>query len=228
MSHRAVQRKVFLQGTFSSSRLVRLVGEWTPVDAEAGGSDFAERLSLWFNAFDAIGLQGNLQSIRGMTAVAPAKQGVRRLRSTDVAGDLQQLRSEMTNAIAQELPDAGPDAGYAPYHQRHLELQRQMGQSITALRDEVRRVVSPVSPRLRQLAGLDAALEQVIAPREQQLLQALPALLERRFEHLKAGDGGLAHFARDWREALRAELDLRLEPVAGLVDALNTELKNLQ
>lgn len=216
-----------LQATFSSSRLVRLVGEWTPVSADAGAMDFAERLSLWFNAFDAIGLQGSLQSIRGSAPAPAAPGGVRRLRAPDVNGDLQRLRATIAAAIAEEFPDAGPDAGYTPFHQRHLELQRQMAQAVTALREEVRRILSPVSPRLRRLAALDAALEQVIAAREQPLLQALPSLLERRFEQLKHEDGGLDAFTRDWREALRAELDLRLEPVAGLADALNTELKNL-
>jgi len=43
----------------------------------------------------------------------------------------------------------------------------------------------------------------------------------------RGNDGGrpgwLASFATDWRNALLAELDLRLEPVAGLVDALRNE-----
>lgn len=195
--------------------------------AAAGGADFAERLSLWLNAFEAIGLQGNLQSIRAMATAPAARPGVRRLRAGDVAGDLQRLRAEITGAIAQDVPDATAEAGYAPWQQRHLELQRQMAQSIAALRDEVRRAISATSPRLRQLAALDTALEQVIAAREQQLLQALPTLLERRFQQRRDEDAGLAPFAQDWRDALRAELELRLEPVAGLVDALNTESKHL-
>ena len=35
--------------------------------------------------------------------------------------------------------------------------------------------------------------------------------------------GWLASFANEWRNALLAELDLRLEPVAGLGDALRNE-----
>lgn len=206
---------------------MRLLGEWTPVPAPAGDADFAERLSLWLDAFGAVALQGNLQSIRAMAAAPAAKPGVRRLRALDVAGDLQRLRAELTRAIAQDMPDATAEAGYAPWQQRHLELQRQMAQSVAALRDEVRRAVSAVSPRLRQLAALDTTMEQVMAAREQQLLQALPALLERRFRQRTDADGGLAPFAQDWRDALRAELELRLEPVAGLIDALNTESKHL-
>ena len=54
--------------------------------------------------------------------------------------------------------------------------------------------------------------------------------MERRFEQLAHSNdaGWLEAFGKDWRLALLAELDLRLEPVAGLIDALNNELKYQQ
>jgi hypothetical protein len=120
---------------------------------------------------------------------------------------------------------------------------------VGALRDHVRQSVARVSARLRQLAVLDASLEELMAAREQALLPTTALLLERRFLQLRAAhrqvneiteeagaldsglrgnDGGgrpgwLATFANDWRNALLAELELRLEPVAGLVDALRNE-----
>jgi len=244
-----------LRSTFSSSTLVRLLGEWAPVDAPASGMDFAERLSLWLNAFDAIGLQAAHQSIRAITTAAPAAPArgsqARPPQAGDLAEDVRRVRAALGSAIARDPlvpaghsnaiagPAAPPD-GYAPYHQRHLELQRQMEQMIAPLRDHVRQALYRTSPRLRQLAALDAVVEHVIAPREQALLPAAAALLQRRFEQLR-----LAHrqdleaaqrpaeparwpaaFASDWRRALLAEVDLRLEPVSGLVDALDNELKN--
>jgi hypothetical protein len=138
----------------------------------------------------------------------------------------------LARAIAQDpLRDAAadaadaPDAGYAPYHRRHLELQRQMDQMIGALRGHVRQALSRMSPRLRQLAALDATLEPLLAPREQALLPKAAALLKLRFEQLRLADEGAVAFARHWQDALLAELDLRLEPVAGLIDAFATELK---
>jgi hypothetical protein len=101
-----------------------------------------------------------------------------------------------------------------------------MEQAIASLRDRVRQTLSRVSPRLRQLAALDAVLEQVIAPREQVLLPTASTLMARRFGQLRATEGGLDGFANDWREALLSELDLRLEPVAGLADALRNEPMN--
>lgn len=231
-----------MQSTFSSSRLVRLLGDWTPLGGEAPRMDFAERLSLWLNAFDAIGLQAAHQSIRAVTAPAPGPTArAPRGQMQAVDADLQRVRAALANAIAQDLLPHAADAGYPPYRQRHAELQRHMDQMIGPLREHVRQAMARSSPRLRQLAGLDAALEQWLAPREQAVLPTVATLAERRFEQLRrehrqgldaAGGedepaswrepGGWLHaFERDWRQALLAEVDLRLEPVAGLIEAMN-------
>lgn len=196
--------------------------------------DFAERLSLWFDPLDAIGLQAAHQEVRGIaTAAARPQRGARSGPPTTLAQDLQQLRAVLAHAIGQDprvhaggKPGEGGDAGYAPWHQRHLQLQRQMEQAIAALRDHARQGIGAVSPALRQLATLDACLEGVLARREQALLPRLPLLLKRRFDQLLAEDGGLETFRKHWHEALLAELDLRLAPVAGLLDALADEMKN--
>lgn len=210
--------------------------------------DFAERLSLWLNAFDAIGLQAAHQSIKAVTAPASRNTpAARRGQAQSPEADLQRVRSALANAIAQDpLTLATADADYSLYRQRHGELQRHMEQMIGPLREHVRQVISRRSARLRQLAALDAALEQWLTPREQAVLPAVAALAERRFEQLRREDrqaieasgahddparwrepGGWLHaFERDWRQALLAELDLRLEPVAGLVEALGNEAEH--
>lgn len=225
-----------------------MLGEWSPLAAEAAGMDFAERLSLWLNAFDAIGLQAAHQSIKAVTAPAsPNLPAAPRGQAPAPDADLQRVRAALANAIAQDpLPLGASDADYSAYRQRHAELQRQMQQMIGALREHVRQVISRRSARLRQLAGLDAVLEQWLAPREQAVLPAVAALAEPRFEQLRgehrqaieaAGaqddparwrePGGWLHaFEGDWRQALSAELDLRLEPVAGLVEAWSNEAEH--
>jgi hypothetical protein len=220
-----------LRSNFSSSKLVRLLGDWDPTDAQASGMDFAERLSLWLNAFDAIGLQSSLQSIKAIDTVATATStkaaAAWPARTGSVDEDLRQVRATLAKAIAQDLNrDGEADAGFAPYRQRHLELQRRMELAIAPLREHVRQALSQVSPRLRQLAALDGVLEQMLAPREQALLPAAAGQMERRFGQLRQAhedNSWLDAFSRDWREALTAELDLRLEPVAGLVEAMNNE-----
>lgn len=180
--------------------------------------DFAERLGLWLNAFDAIRLQQAQQAIRAATA---APRGAR--KPPRLADDLAQARAVLARAIARDpLQDAEPEAGYAPWRDRHLELQRQMDLLIGPLREHAREALGAASLRLRQLAALDATLQEVLAARTQALLPALPALLEQRHRQLKQADE-LDRFADDWRQALLAELELRLAPVAGLVEALKNE-----
>ncbi|HSV46157.1 MAG TPA: DUF3348 family protein [Ramlibacter sp.] len=216
-----------MRNDFSSAKLVRLLGQWTPMEADAGGMDFAERMGLWVNAFDAIDLQASLQAIKAIeTAAAGGAKGVRPIRADALDDDVRRVRGALAHAIAQPLvPLHGATEGtYAPYHQRHLELQRQMDQMIRPLREHVRQAIARVSVRLHQLAALDAALDQVIAPREQTILPTAATLMRRRFEHLKKANEPLEAFEQDWRQALLAELDLRLETVWGLVEALHEEL----
>jgi hypothetical protein len=192
--------------------------------------DIAERLSLWLNAFDAIGLQRAQQAIRQIGAPMPAADASP-ASAEALSADLLRVRSALSNAIAQDPRAlAITPEGSKPWQQRHLELQRQMEQMIQPLREHVRQALSRVSPRLRQLAALDAVMAQVLAAREQALMPTVASLLERRFAQLRSdaadADDWLEHFAGEWRQALVAELDLRLEPVQGLIEALHQELKN--
>ncbi len=144
------------------------------------------------------------------------------------------------------VPDASEDAdaGFAPHQQRYLDLQRQMALRIEALRGDVRQTLAKVSRRLGQLAAFDAVLEQMLGSREQGLMGTVPVVLERQFEnrraaHRQAQDatqpaddsacwrqpGGWLHsFARDMEAALLAELEVRLQPVTGMMEALNNEV----
>jgi hypothetical protein len=190
--------------------------------------DVAERLGLWVNAFDAIGLQAAHQSIRAHAIAVPARPSVSiRASAEAMADDVARVRAAVAKLIAKasgSLTEA--DTSYAPCHQLHLKLQREMEQAIGPLRDRVRQALGRLSPSLRQLAALDAVLERVIAPREQALLPTVSGLMSRRFEQLRQAEGWFEVFAHEWRQALLAELELRLEPVMGLVDALRNESKN--
>lgn len=235
-----------MRSDFGSSTLVRLLGDWTPVEADASGMDFAERLSLWLGAFDAIGLQSAHHAIRAIDAPAAPRAGRGRPpAAADLSADVERVRGALAHAIAQspsalDLAEAEPGS-FTPYHQRHLALQRQMEPMVAGLRDHVRQSISRRSPALRRLATLDAALEQALAARAQSLMPVAGGLLQRRFEQLRqahrealeaagvaddtagwrAPGGWQAGFEAQWREALLAEVDLRLEPVTGLVEALD-------
>ena len=145
-------------------------------------------------------------------------------------------------------PKPGADieiaAAYDPFHRFYLAHQSEMELSIRPLRARVRLALSAASATLGQLAGLDAALGKILEGRERQLLSTVPLLLEIRFEQLRhihrqrladaqqADDPGLwmqsgewlALFCRELQGILLAELDLRLQPTVGLIEAFSNKV----
>jgi hypothetical protein len=188
-------------------------------------------------------LSDDLRRVRAVLARAIAQEPGPVVETAHTPADLRRL----ARAAAQPA-DATADASYAPWRQRHLELQRQMDLMIPPLREHVRHALAQGPARLRQLAALDAAMEQVLAAREQKLLPTLVERMERRFADLRAAHlrsvqdsgqnddaaawwqpGGWLHaFAGEWRQLLAAELDLRLQPVTGLLEAVAKEMNEQQ
>ncbi len=245
---------------FASTPLVRLLSQWTPPASPAApdaGGDTAAQLAGWVSAFDAIGLHQAHKAIQAIPDRSPGdgatpRRGAPAVPPAALADDFARVRAQQAAAIAQ-APALPNEFTFAPYRRRHLELQRQMGLAVDALRERVRSALAQSGPALRQLAVLDAAMDKVMAPREQTLLPVAVAVLERRFgllqaAHLKAlhdaqqalpegaapaeddpmrwrRPGAWLHgFEADWQRALLAELDLRLEPVAGLIEATGHDL----
>jgi hypothetical protein len=228
-----------LHSHVSSARLASLLADSAPAAGpEAQAADFAEGLAAWLGALDAIGLREALQSIGTPAPVTPGAAPAG--GTAALAQALQRVRRTLADGI---LAPADPSPDYAPYRRRHLEHQRRMESRIGALRGQVREALAAATPRLAQLAALDAAMAQAFGEREQRLLAALPALLERRFERLleahrgalqgegRADDpaawrrpgGWLDAFERAWQQVLLAELELRLQPVAGMIEAFSRE-----
>ncbi len=102
-----------------------------------------------------------------------------------------------------------------------------MQSAIEPLRALARAAVAQRSSDLQRLAALDEVLEPVLAAREQALLGLLPTLLEQHHERLRrAAPDGIATwkevFRQDMHSLLRAELELRLQPVRGLIETLRS------
>lgn len=135
-------------------------------------------------------------------------------------------------------------ADFLPYQRYYLAHQRDMGAAITPLRSSARAALAALSPAHKQLAQVDGVMEQALGPRERNLLTSVPVALAKHFERLHqahraarsdAGEadspdqwlqpgGWLATFCKDMKTILLAELDLRLQPVAGLLEALGNEV----
>ena len=137
---------------------------------------------------------------------------------------------------------------YAPFRRYHQAHQRDMETRVRTLRARVRDGVAKASPTLKQLTALDAAFEGILCEREAKLLSTIPSLLEKRFNHLRRAHlqtlhgsppiddnpdlwmkpgAWLARFCTELQTVLLAELDLRLQPAVGLLEALHNE-KTLQ
>jgi len=240
----------------SPSSLVALLCDWVFEDKDAGSADTAERLSQWLSPLDAIALHAAHRSIQATGKdMAPARKSI----SIELDVEFRRLHNELLTSLALPGPSTtrhshamhpvppgkligDPDFAYTRCRQHHFEQQRLMERQIDAFRRRCRQVLAHSSQRHRQLAELDIAMEHFFGERERALLSKLPALLERRFQALKAMqhststtalldsstppsqlNGWIATFEKNFHAALRAELAHRLDPVVGMVEAFSNE-----
>lgn len=207
--------------------LARLLLQWGVAPAPA--APLAQRLGAGLGWADAIGLSQLL--------AAPPAQAADSAARTEAAAwaeaALERLQAELLGAFddallahesAQPAPAGVPLADLlAPYRLHHAQRQRSMAARVASLRERLRPRLAGASGALARLAQLDALFEQALLAQERQGLAGLPALLTRRAEAHHAADPlcWRARFWADLQRALRAELDLRLQPVLGLIDALH-------
>jgi len=147
--------------------------------------------------------------------------------------------SSRANAPADKLQT------FEPYQRFYVMHQAEMDTGIESLRLRVREGISGFAPELAQLADLDKTLSDSLALHTRKLFSVIPKLLEQRFQQLLAEHqqfieeqgladeqnnqpahwlvpgGWLERFYQDMRELLLAEFDVRLQPVLGLLEALN-------
>lgn len=135
---------------------------------------------------------------------------------------------------------------FAPYHRFYAAHQREFEVSVLQLQSEVQDAVSGLSADLARLAALDRVLNSTLLPHARKYFPVIPRLLAKRFEYLLAvhqqaisqqgGDlkddpslwmqpsGWLNAFCSEMKDVLLAELEVRLMPVLGLVEAVNEHI----
>lgn len=133
-------------------------------------------------------------------------------------------------------------ADFSTHRRRYITQQQAMAASIDPLRSQLRETLAGTSPAMARLSAVDAVMEQVLGAHERTLLSTVPTLLEKHFERLRKADhetlantqeqddpdrwsqpgGWLDVFCKDMQSVLLAELDIRLQPVEGLLEALRT------
>jgi hypothetical protein len=146
-------------------------------------------------------------------------------------------------ARAQAAPtEAAVD--YAVFRQQYQSIQQTMDTDIGNLRGRLRAMLAARTPAMARLAVVDAIMERALSPRERSLLAGVPGMLAGHFDRLRlaaepasladaeaAGESAAVKagtwqnvFRKDMQSVLLAELDVRFQPVEGLLAALRTPL----
>lgn len=213
--------------SLTSARLVRLLADWAPLDSAAGSRHGAVQWAARLNPFEVVRLRAGLDAVDGLAAAQPARELAQDLAWGQAAlGDLRaSLAREMQRAGEGLVASGAPSVDAC--RRATQDLQRLMESAEEAFRAELRRRLWLGSPRLRRLAALDAVLAASVRERRQRLLATrLLARLDARIQSL--GDGvSPSTLRQDCLRLWEAELDLRLQPALGLLEALHNECQPL-
>ncbi|MBN3765882.1 DUF3348 domain-containing protein, partial [Burkholderia sp. Ac-20365] len=156
-----------------------------------------------------------------------------------VAGDSMLAPRRRRSAAHAQNTQAEAEVSYADFRQCYLALQQGMETRIGNLRGRLRSMVAAQSSEMTRLAVVDAIMERALGARERSLFGAVPGMLGGHFERLRkaaqeeqaaAGDdpaptavasgAWLDMFRKDMQSVLLAELEIRFQPVEGLLAAL--------
>lgn len=230
---------------FGRARLVHLVtelrnpapGDITKATRPQPAADFAERLGRLFDLSDTLALDDTLRQMPGNTPPGsdPAWSDPEGLVA-DFAASRDALARELIKAFesgsvrdplppqAEHPADTTPE--FQPYRRFYQARQQHMATGVQRLRIRLRQALSTRSPALAQLGALDAVFDNTLTTYERRCFGTLPRVLEKRFRQLDREHqetAWLPRFRQEMRLLLLAELEARLTPVQGLLDALPPE-----
>ncbi|MDX1803272.1 MAG: DUF3348 domain-containing protein [Alcanivorax sp.] len=236
-----------------ASRLVQLLCELGQGPGKPGQTPcFAERLGRLFDLSDTIALDTARRYRPPAASDATAgddadtlQQLLMKTRQALLEGISGSFRgAPVSSTLSLPAPRANDVAGarptFTPYERFYLAQQRQLISAVHNLRVRARRALTARSPALAQLAELDTVFDNTLSDYSRRGFAAVPALLKKRFvslwlAHQKAHPEGsdpadwmttgawLQRFCQNMQSLLLAELETRLEPVLGLLEALQNE-----
>lgn len=225
--------QISLSPPVDAPTLIRLLALASGGGATAPTLAPGARLGEWIDWTQAVALSRALDAPSAEPAENTAEDVDR------LAEECAQVRASLVADIERGPAPAPASAGFAPFQQHLQAMQRAMPGATGRLRGDLREILAAGSAGQARLAEVDAAMEAVLSPREAGLLASLPAVLGARFERLQqpATAGGedapapsaedrepawFPLFRRELRDLLLAELDLRFQPVEGLLAALRS------
>lgn len=225
--------------TVRGPTFIRLLARLTDVDVASSKSSLSDRLSHWLDWTHAVALSTALDGEHSTEGDAPG------FGDTE-EDECARTRSSLALAIAgdrafTEESDARETGDFTLFRQRYLAMQRKMLATTGHLRGRLRDMLAQKNAPMAQLAAVDAVMERALSPREQMLLASVPGVLGKHFERLREAElktlaeaqasesastatpgAWLDVFRRDMQSVLLAELDVRFQPVEGLLAALRT------
>lgn len=221
------------RATVGGPTFIRLLARLADVDVAPSSQSLSDRLSQWLDWNRALALSSALDdptapAVTGAPALEHLQVECARARDATIAA----IRSDPTlapgradtAAASENRASNGKPPEFGAFRQCYLARQRAMQAATGRLRGRLRDALAQTSADMAQLAAVDAVMEQALSPREHALLAKVPDLLAHRFERLRetASPAWLDTFRRDVQSVLLAELDLRFQPVDGLLAALRT------
>ena len=223
--------------TVRGPTFIRLLARLANVEAPQSNPSLPDRLSQWLDWAHAIALSTALDG-------KPSAIGSDAPDFESAAEDeCARAHGALVNAIAGDRDltlgsqrggePASAAIDYKIFRQRYLTRQRAMQAATGNLRGRLRDMLVQKSADMARLAEVDAVMELALSPREQKLLAAVPGLLGEHFERLRQAEqtgtdaaaapgAWLEVFRKDMHDVLLAELDVRFQPVEGLLAALRT------
>ncbi|MFK8019125.1 MAG: DUF3348 family protein [Pseudomonadales bacterium] len=225
---------------YSGSRMIRFLDELGVNDEPVSPARFSGRLAELIDLSQSVKISLAHTSMSEMEFEAFDS-------SIDTARtEFIRVHSEVTEIIVQSfaqpegfsrlkspppttLQNDDKKAALKSYLNFYLYYQRMLESKVSRLRDYTRDAASGLSIKLAQLAKLDEVLGETLAAHDRKSFARVPVLLEQRLalQLSKAQPDQLAElhdsFCKDLQALLLAESEVRLLPVLGLIETIESE-----
>lgn len=227
--------------SLGSSKLVRVLSDLDVFAGTASPGHFTGRLAQLIDFNDSISIS-NAHAKVPTSGFESSGESPRVLQEDFLRARKAMMQSvtksfsPQTAAVRIRLPEPeqqtpqDPVTAYQPYQRFYIAHQRQLDFSSRNLQNQVRKTATGLAPQLARLAALDKALGGPLSVWSRQCFAATPDLLGKRFIRLveqvdTANDWPqrLQTFIREIRTSLLAEIDARLLPTLGLIEAINEQ-----
>lgn len=228
----------------NTTRLISLLSSLTDRSATLPRNQVAQGLGRMIDLPDSISIADTLDKLprikpgeTGMQAdpVLRLQRGHAAMIKT-VTGSLSMGSSPARITLGMFIePAAGKDGALQPppdyqaYLKLHAALQRDLDFKARTLQADIRKCLAQHSRNSARLAAIDGALAEPIARRSRALFAKIPGLLQAHFQAIAAQadvpeEAVQQQLSDTLQTVLLAEIEARLLPALGLIEALEEEV----